>query len=90
MLTSILKDHADDIKEVEVVYQCEFQKRVKTPGTKEHQFFKSLETGPTSPKSKKPPPMAVRDGLRGGCVELFSVDAEADDENDIFYFDINR
>ena len=80
MLATILKDHADSIKEVEVVYQCEFQKRVRTPGTKEYQFFKSLYA--TSGKSKKPPPMAIRDGLRGGCVELFSVDAEADENHE--------
>ena len=33
--------------------------------------------------------MAVQNGLRGGCVELFNLVAVADSEHDVSYFDIN-
>ena len=70
-----------------MVYQCEFGKRVKTPGTKEYQFF---QPAGHQNKPKKPPPMAIRDGLRGGCTELFCIDAEADQDHEVSYYDINR
>ena len=69
----IRKNYAHEVDQIEVVYECDFEKRVRTPGTKEYQFFQSSEH--FNPRSKKPPPMAIRDGLRGGCVELMSLSA---------------
>ena len=87
-LDNIRKNYAHEVDQIEVVYQCEFEKRVRTPGTKEYQFFQSSEH--LNPRSKKPPPMTIRDGLRGGCVELMSLSAEANDSHEVLYQDINR
>ena len=84
----IRKNYAHEVDQIEVVYECDFEKRVRTPGTKEYQFFQS--SGHLNPRSKKPPPMAIRDGLRGGCVELMSLSAKADDSHEIVYQEINR
>ena len=83
---SILRDCCHLVDTIEVVYQCEFEAAARTPGTKEYLFFNH---GNLKVNSKPPPQMAVRDGLRGGCVELYSLKAEADHDHDVSYFDIN-
>ena len=85
---NIRKNYAHEVDEIEVVYECDFEKRVKTPGTKEYQFFQSSEN--LNPQSKKPPPMAIRDSLRGSCEELMSLAAEATESHESVYQDINR
>ena len=89
LIDGIKKDYGDEVAEIEIIYECQFKNKMKTPGTKEYQFFNSPEAS-LRPNSKKPPPMAIRDGLRGGCVELMCLSAEADMEYDVFYQDINR
>ena len=87
MKRSILRDCAHLVDKIEVVYQCEFDAAVRTPGTPQHQFFNS---SPQLAKSKVLPKMVIRDGLRGGCVELYSLSAEADEDHEVCYYDINR
>ena len=89
LIDGIKKDYGDEVAEIEIIYECQFKNKMKTPGTKEYQFFNSPEAS-LRPNSKKPPPMVIRDGLRGGCVELMCLSAEADIEYDVFYQDINR
>ena len=84
----IMSNCRHEVDTIEVMYQCEFEAQLKTAGTAIYEFFNSLETDLT-PKSKPPPAMAVRNGLRGGCVELFSLVAQRDADYEVLYFDIN-
>ena len=61
----VLNRYKDDVEHIEVMYQCHFEREMNTPGTKIHEFLHSPDNILT-PKTKKPPTMAVRNGLRGG------------------------
>ena len=89
MSKRILKECRDKVSSIEIVYQCEFETQMRTPGNPIYNFFNS-STNSLSAKTKSPPPMAPRSGLRGGCVEVFDLVGKADDEFDIHYWDINR
>ena len=83
----ILRECSDKIDSIQTIYQCEFEKDMTTPGNDIYNFFHSDQTSLT-PKSKKPKPMVIREGLRGGMVEAFNILARATNEVEIHYWDI--
>ena len=88
MISKILECY-DEIDSVELMYQCDFEKDLHTPGTDIYNFFNSSDTEVT-PKTKPPPPMRPRNGLRGGTVESYSMVATSSDTHGVYYIDINR
>ena len=88
MRKRILKECSDRIDSIEVIYHCQFQKLLKTPGNDIYRFFNSSSESMTA-KTRPPPPLSPRSGLRGGCVEVFNMVGKADHEYDVHYWDIN-
>ena len=88
MRKRILKECSDRIDSIEVIYHCQFQKLLKTPGNDIYRFFNSSSESMTA-KTRPPPLLSPRSGLRGGCVEVFNMVGKADHEYDVHYWDIN-
>ena len=85
MKQRILRECSDRVDSIEVVYQCEWEKKLKTPGSDEFNFFNSKGNDDLSPKAKPPSPMAPRDALCGGAVEVFQLIGRSADDYDVNY-----
>ena len=77
MKKRILRLCNNEVKSIEVMYQCHFQQQLKTSGTKIHQFFNSRHPNSLTPRSKPPPMMVLRQGCRGGTTELYRLVAKS-------------
>ena len=71
-----------EIQNIVVQYQCEFEALMDDPTTDVHAFFQSLQYD-------LPPPLRIRDSLRGGHTELYCMEAVTTAESVIRYYDIN-
>ena len=89
MTKRILKECSDTVDSFEVIYQCDFEKQLRSPGNAIYNFFNAPGNS-VSPKTKPPPPLAPRSGLRGGWVEVMDMVGKSDEQFDIHYWDINR
>ena len=75
-----------EIKEIQIVWQCEFESWMKDPETDVYAFFQSRQQ---RLGKQLPPPLKLRSALRGGNTELFSMQASATEDFSIQYYDIN-
>ena len=74
------------VKEISIVWQCEFEAAMKDPQTDVYAFFQSRQQ---QMGKQLPPPLRLRSALRGGNTEIFQMQATADENYSIQYYDIN-
>jgi hypothetical protein len=73
----------NDVKHVELIYQCEWEALLKNPTSEEFEFY----NGEFNHRPKKR--MIIRDFLRGGRTEMFEVSYDNDNTEDFYYKDVN-
>ena len=71
-----------EIETIQVQYQCQFEALINDPSSDVYAFFQSQG-------HDLPPPLRLRDSLKGGHTELYFMEATATAESSIQYFDIN-
>ena len=89
MKRCILSRCGDRVEKVEVMFQCRFEKELRTPNTKIYNFFHGGSSLAMTSSTKHPPVMVLRDACRGGFTECFQMVAHATEEMIIEHFDIN-
>ena len=75
-----------EMKEFRVVYSCQFEADMKNPESDVYAFFNRRQD---LLGKKLPEPLKIRGCLRGGHCELYQMEAKADSQNDLRYYDIN-
>ena len=75
-----------EVKEIGIVWQCEFETLMNDPQSDVYAFFQARQQ---RLGKKLPPPLRLRSALRGGNTELFEMEATANEDFSIQYYDIN-
>ena len=75
-----------EIKEIQIEWQCEFEAKMKNPQSDVYAFFQSRQQ---QLGNQLCPPLHLRSPVCGGNTELFYLEATANSEYSIYYYDIN-
>ena len=75
-----------EINEIQIEWQCEFEAKMKNPQSEVYAFFQSRQQ---QLGNQLCPPLHLRSPVCGGNTELFYLEATANSEYSIYYYDIN-